>query len=397
MTTASPSPASPEHAPPPRGTRPRDRREQIRAAAAALFYERGYDHVSVADVARSVNVGPSALYRHFSGKADLLYAALELTVDDFAAMIGENRAPDVEGLSRTAARTALKHRALGVLWQREARNLPDEHRTRFRHHLGAALSRLSETVREVRPDLDPEQADFLATALVNTMSSISFHQVGLPDQWSEQVLIDLARAVLTHRFVPAPSAPTTTPVAPPHPERREQIVQAATALFSENGFDGVGIDEIGAAVGIAGPSLYHHFASKQDLLLAVIAHADEVVRRPLQEALASSEPPEQALRHVTEAFAELAREHADLLTILLSETRSLGTEHQDLAEQARRDHLRQWIGFLQRLRPGEDPAVSRTKVIAAQMLALALSRSTRWREEPRFRTDLKELCWELQQ
>ena len=57
----------------PRGTRPRNRREQIRSAAAALFYERGYEQVSVADVAESVNVGPSALYRHFSGKSELLF------------------------------------------------------------------------------------------------------------------------------------------------------------------------------------------------------------------------------------------------------------------------------------------------------------------------------------
>ena len=63
--------------PPPRGTRPKNRRAQLQSTAATLFYERGYEQVSIADVADVANIGPSALYRHFSGKTDLLYAAIE--------------------------------------------------------------------------------------------------------------------------------------------------------------------------------------------------------------------------------------------------------------------------------------------------------------------------------
>src|SRR3569833_1006145 len=44
--------------------------------------------------------------------------------------------------------------------------------------------------------------------------------------------------------------------------RREQILSAAAELFAHHGFHGVGIDDIGAAVGISGPALYRHFRSK---------------------------------------------------------------------------------------------------------------------------------------
>jgi AcrR family transcriptional regulator len=48
--------------------------------------------------------------------------------------------------------------------------------------------------------------------------------------------------------------------------RREQILSAAAELFAHHGFHGVGIDDIGAAVGISGPALYRHFRSKDAIL-----------------------------------------------------------------------------------------------------------------------------------
>src|SRR3954465_6406660 len=48
--------------------------------------------------------------------------------------------------------------------------------------------------------------------------------------------------------------------------RREQILREAARLFAERGFHGVGVDEIGAAVGISGPGLYRHFAGTDAML-----------------------------------------------------------------------------------------------------------------------------------
>ncbi|MEV7088563.1 TetR/AcrR family transcriptional regulator [Streptomyces sp. NPDC093085] len=54
------------------------------------------------------------------------------------------------------------------------------------------------------------------------------------------------------------------------PNRREQILQQAARLFAERGFHGVGVDEIGAAVGISGPGLYRHFAGKDAMLAELL-------------------------------------------------------------------------------------------------------------------------------
>src|SRR3954462_4749618 len=59
------------------------------------------------------------------------------------------------------------------------------------------------------------------------------------------------------------------------PTRREQILSEAARLFAARGFHGVGVDEIGAAVGISGPGLYRHFAGKDAMLAELLVGISE--------------------------------------------------------------------------------------------------------------------------
>lgn len=56
---------------------------------------------------------------------------------------------------------------------------------------------------------------------------------------------------------------------------KERILEEALTLFSEQGYDGTGIDEIAAHVGIKGPSIYKHFKSKEEILDMLIDNAEE--------------------------------------------------------------------------------------------------------------------------
>src|SRR5437763_17054307 len=63
-----------------------------------------------------------------------------------------------------------------------------------------------------------------------------------------------------------------------NPSRREQILQAAAQLFAERGSRAVGMDDAGAAVGVTGPAIYRHFASKDAMLAEMLLRISE---RPL--------------------------------------------------------------------------------------------------------------------
>ncbi|QFG23142.1 TetR/AcrR family transcriptional regulator [Actinomadura sp. WMMB 499] len=65
---------------------------------------------------------------------------------------------------------------------------------------------------------------------------------------------------------------------------RDRILRAAAELFYAHGVRGVGVDRVIAESGVAKATLYAHFKSKDDLVLAFLAQADAKWRRMLREA-----------------------------------------------------------------------------------------------------------------
>ena len=58
-------------------------------------------------------------------------------------------------------------------------------------------------------------------------------------------------------------------------DARQRIVETAERLFYAEGVRAVGIDRIIAEAGVAKMSLYNHFPSKDDLILAVLQYREE--------------------------------------------------------------------------------------------------------------------------
>ena len=57
---------------------------------------------------------------------------------------------------------------------------------------------------------------------------------------------------------------------------KQKILLESLRLFSQRGYDAVGVEQIAAAVGIKAPSLYKHYSSKQDIFDAIF---EETARR----------------------------------------------------------------------------------------------------------------------
>jgi len=78
--------------------------------------------------------------------------------------------------------------------------------------------------------------------------------------------IDAGR-ILNPVFLGSPPSPPTT--------TRERLLRTAAELFLRDGFTPVGLDRIIAAVGVTKTTFYKHFPSKDDLIIAVLAHQHE--------------------------------------------------------------------------------------------------------------------------
>ena len=84
-----------------------------------------------------------------------------------------------------------------------------------------------------------------------------------------------------------------------HRERRRQIIDAAAEVFAARGLDGATTAEICRAAGMSPGNLFHYFASKRDLFLAVITDGENEKREYLA-ASGSATDPWQALDDVVD-------------------------------------------------------------------------------------------------
>jgi AcrR family transcriptional regulator len=66
---------------------------------------------------------------------------------------------------------------------------------------------------------------------------------------------------------------------------RHHIVDVASGLFYTNGIRAVGVDTIVAEAGVAKTTLYDHFASKDDLIIAYLEKGDQMFWRDVEATL----------------------------------------------------------------------------------------------------------------
>lgn len=98
-----------------------------------------------------------------------------------------------------------------------------------------------------------------------------------------------ATSSLSAKAAPDPGASASANV------QRERIVAAALALLAEGGAAGLTMRTIGDRVGLHNSSLFHHFASKREIVRAVLARINDGLLQQLAPLAAEREPALETL------------------------------------------------------------------------------------------------------
>ncbi|MCC6830898.1 MAG: TetR/AcrR family transcriptional regulator [Thermoleophilia bacterium] len=127
---------------------------------------------------------------------------------------------------------------------------------------------------------------------------------------------------------------------------RERILREASFLFARKGYGATSTREIGEAVGIRQPSLFHHFASKAEIMMELLAHS---LGRPtdVAEALAAADGPATGRLHRYLVF--------DALHIVGSPYDLGGLNDDDVMELP---EFREWHALRARLRGAREEMVA---------------------------------------
>ncbi|MFJ8626552.1 TetR/AcrR family transcriptional regulator [Kitasatospora sp. NPDC093550] len=343
--------------------RPPGRRAQILAVAADRFHRSGYHQVSMSEVAAGVGITAPALYRHFRGKPELLDRAVRLGLDALAD--GLRPAGTTGELGAALAAVAVGHRPLGTLVQRDARLLPSARRAALRRELRADVALMAAVLRAERPGLSAADAEFLCWSALSVCAGLSYQSAAPQPRRAEALLRELVAAVLAVPLDGTAEDPPAGPAPDPGPRaRREELLAAAVRLFHQRGFDNVSTDQLGAAVGISGPSVYRHFESKAQLLAASLVRSRERLWHEVDGAIAAADGPGAALSAGLAAYIGFALRNGDYLGAMLSETERLAPPDRRAAVDFRRDFLRTWVGLLRQVHPEYDAVAARIRVHA---------------------------------
>ncbi len=157
------------------------------------------------------------------------------------------------------------------------------------------------------------------------------------------------------------------------PSRREQILRAAAQLFAERGSRSVGVDDVGAAVGVTGPAIYRHFASKDAMLAEMLLRISERLQAGGEAVVAGAgEDPAAQLEALITFQVDFALDNPALITV---QDRDLGVLADADAQQVRRlqrRYVEEWVAVLGRL----DPTATTTACRARAHAVFGLINST---------------------
>jgi len=151
------------------------RDQQIRSAAAELFYRRGFAAVGVDEIGKSAGVTGPAIYRHFKSKDEILASLFDEGMDEIIRRSGgsfDDPREELAHLIREHARFVLSDTHLASVWIREDRSLVEPYRRRYLRRARRYFDRWFECLRRCYPDASTEDLTHAVYAVLGMLNSL---------------------------------------------------------------------------------------------------------------------------------------------------------------------------------------------------------------------------------
>jgi AcrR family transcriptional regulator len=152
----------------------RDRK--ILLAAQRLFHERGFDAVGMDEVGETAGITGPAIYRHFSGKDELLGTLFDEAVSALLIRVGDQEFDDpweeLAFLAKAHAEFVYEHQELASILIRDDRSLAEPFQRRHRRRERPYIERWIAVLGRCFPDRSEEERTSATFAILHMLNSI---------------------------------------------------------------------------------------------------------------------------------------------------------------------------------------------------------------------------------
>jgi len=164
---------------------------------------------------------------------------------------------------------------------------------------------------------------------------------------------------------------------PRQDDRRDRLIEAAARLFRKQGYERTSVRQLAEAVGILSGSVFHHFDSKEDILLAVMSTTITTMIERLREAAGSASTTRGRLLALIQTELDLLHGNTrDGVSIIFFQWNSLSNANQKELLAMREEYERIWLDALQAARDGG--ALNAEPFIARRLLTGANGWTIYW-------------------
>jgi AcrR family transcriptional regulator len=148
---------------------------------------------------------------------------------------------------------------------------------------------------------------------------------------------------------------------------KEKVFQTAARLFYQNGYRAVGVDSIAAESGIGKMTLYRHYPSKDELIVAYLRDNDEFFWENFEQATKDAVTPREKLL----AFFEALQEYVTAPACYGCPFLNVASEYPDMDYPGHQTAIKHKQSVLARFRQlAKDSGARDPDIIAAQLFLL---------------------------
>jgi AcrR family transcriptional regulator len=154
------------------------------------------------------------------------------------------------------------------------------------------------------------------------------------------------------------------------------------------------VDDVGAAVGVTGPAIYRHFASKDAMLAEMLVRISERLLAGGRERVADAGADPAAQLHALIAFhVDFALDNPALITVQDRDLTTLPDAEAGQVRRLQRRYVEEWVTVLARLHPASDAATCRARAHAVFGLINSTPHSAGRLDRPAMAALLADMAW----
>jgi len=251
----------------------KSKKEVILESATKVFSEKGFADATISEVAKGANLTSSGIYVYFKNKEDLLFTIIE----NFLAKSVSGLKEHLQGIqgAENKLRKAIWFHCKSYSGNKNEIKIVLESRSYPRFYKSSAYAVLREYAGIITAIINGGMEDgtftgissamILRDMILGTIDHIAINWImkNAPNS------LDQAEKIFDLVMSAVQADPEEKKDLSKKAEKRERIINSATALFAKKGFNDTSMLEIARSADVAEGTVYEYFRNKEDLLISI--------------------------------------------------------------------------------------------------------------------------------